>query len=270
MDQPRIVMTRHRPRLRAAVIAAVAGVLVIGAVVIFKVTRSLTASDYEQSRSEVQELRDVRRKLTRELKQERDRSEELSDQVAYLERSREIDGEAAEKVRASLVALQAEVAQLREQIAFYQIVASPSESRGGLRVLEGKLFSSDDPRRWRLELVLVQPMQHDRQVRGSLSVEVIGSNAQGKDKTLALAPLLLPDSELSTFTFRYFQQLSAAFELPPDFKPRRLAVTLRPEEGSRRVDNLDWDEIVVTEPSTEGGEFQEPEMEGEPANEDHG
>lgn len=254
-SQPKIVITRHRPWLRAGVIAAVVVVLVVGAVVIFNFSRSLTVSNYAETRTELDIANEQRRELREALRDSRAEAKELREQVAYAERSRDIDAQASEEVRGSLAKLQAEVAELREQIAFYQAIVSPQESRLGLRVLEAILAPGDTPQQWNLELVLIQSAQREKPAKGRITASLVGLR-KGAEETLELEQLLLEGQRLDAFEFRYFQELTAQLELPADFNPKRLAVTLQPDgAGSNRVvEEYEWAGIVRIEPALSNGE----------------
>lgn len=258
--QHKIVVTRHRPWLRMGLVAGVTIVLVVGAVAIFNVSRSLTVSNYAQTKSELQTATDQRRQLARDLRESRAETKELREQVAYLERTREIDAQASAQVRGSLAELEAEVAELREQIAFYQVIVSPQESRLGLRVLEAHLRPSAQPDLWTLELVLIQSAQRDKPATGGIDVTVTGF-LNGKEQTLELEQLLLPDQRLDAFEFRYFQELSAGLKLPPGYNPKRLTVTLRPDgAGSNRVvEEYEWAGLVRIEPALGSAEATIPQ-----------
>lgn len=240
-------------------LAAGACALVIGAVAIFQLSRTLTVSGYAETRSELETLRDERRQLGRALHEAQSEVTTLREQLAYLERSREIDSAASRELRDNLLKLQAEVTELREQIAFYQVISSPDEARAGVRVLEGKLHPGDTPRRWTLELVLIQSLQRNREAAGSLELTLLGLDANGKEVSQPLAPLLLPDSRLGAYSFRYFQELEVRFELPSGFRPQKLAVALQPERGSRIVETLEWASLVsdASIPDAHAGETPE-------------
>lgn len=246
--QHRIVIRRHRPWMRAALIGGAAFLLVIGAVAIFSLTRRLTVSDYRAAQTELERLRDERRSLARELRAAHATVEELQDQLAYLERSRDIDLQACETVRTSLANTQTEVADLREQVAFYRGIVSPEESRSGVRVLEIKARPTAEPQVWALELVLIQSMRQDQRVSGRIEVQIIGSEG-GKSRSLPMEQLLLPDASLGRYSFKYFEEFGLRFRLPPGFRPLQVTVTLHPQgEGMPPIeDQFPWARIVETE-----------------------
>src|SRR5690606_11397000 len=95
--------------------------------------------DFERAQLEVEQLRNERRGLVRDLRAARDEVKRLEEQAVYIQRSQEIDEQACSAVRESLTQLQAEVSDLREQLAFYRGIVAPEQSRAGVRVYEFKV-----------------------------------------------------------------------------------------------------------------------------------
>jgi hypothetical protein len=241
----KIVIQRHRPWLRATLIAGSASVLVIGAVAIYGVTRRTTVSDFREAQTELQQLRSERRELTKQLRAARNEVEDLKEEYVYATRSQQIDTDACTQVKTSLADLQNEAAELREQVAFYRGIVSPKEAQAGLRVLEMKAKPTDTDNVWDLEYVLIQSQRHDKRVTGELSLRVIGSQ-NGETRTLPLDQLLLPDSNLNGYAFKYFQEFTTRFRLPDGFRPIQIAVTLVPADKSAPSidDQLEWNRII--------------------------
>lgn len=248
--QHKIVVKQHRPWVRWTLIGGTAFVLVVGAVLIFGFTRKITISNYAQAQSELQTLRAERRRLARDLRTAHADLRKLQEEVAYLKHSDDIEAAANESVRKSLSEMQAQAAELREQVAFYRGIVSPQESRSGVRVLEAHVKPVDSDGRWRLELVLIQSMRQNRGVSGSMDIEVIGSEG-GSARTLPLDQLLLDKTLLEGYSFKYFQEFGADFRLPSGFRPLQVAVTLRPKTKDMPPieSHFEWERIRAEDPS---------------------
>ncbi|MDB5972933.1 MAG: hypothetical protein JWQ90_5383 [Hydrocarboniphaga sp.] len=246
--QHRIVVKRHRPWFRAGLIAGAAAVIAIAGFGLYAWVRTHTISEFRQTRTELEQLRDERRDLARELRTARSENTDLRQQIVYAQRSTEIDGAACTEVKASLSDLQAEAADLREQVAFYRGIVSPDETRAGVRVLDLKMTQQPDRQHWRYDLVLIQSVRHDKRVAGSAQLRLIGSR-DGEQVTQDLAPLLSGDARLPQFAFKYFQEFTGEFRLPPNFRPIRASVTLDIDGEQAAVENeFDWSKIRVELP----------------------
>lgn len=238
--QHKIVVQRHRPWLRAGVVAAVVGAVAVGTWALYAYTRATTVSGFERARLEVETLREERRDLSRSLRAARAEAEQLRDELVYVKRSQEIDSQTCGHVRADLDALQAEVLDLREQVAFYRGIVSPEATRAGVRVYSVKVEPTDAPSQFRFELVLIQSVRNERSVSGRIQVSVEGLR-EGRTETLNLSELSTTVPENLLFSFKYFQEFGGVLTLPSGFKPRRLRVQLQPEGGAGSVEEpFDW------------------------------
>lgn len=221
----KIVILRHRPGLKASLIAASAFAVLIGAFSLYRYTRATTVSDFARAQTELEQLREERRNLSRELRDARREISELKDQVTYVQRSTEIDTQSNESVRGSLASLQAEAADLREQLAFYRGIVSPELSKAGIRVYDFSLKAAAASNTYRYELVLIQSVRHERRVGGR--AEVLLEGDQGGHRTrFKLDDLALGGKQDPSFSFKYFEEFGGEFRLPEGFKPAQITVTL--------------------------------------------
>jgi hypothetical protein len=245
--QPRIVVARQRPWwVKPALIGGGGFALALSAWGLYLFTRASTVTDFERARLEVEQLREERRSLTRDLRMARDDVRRLEEQVAYVERSQQIDTEACNDVRESLTDLQAETSDLREQLAFYRGIVAPEQSRAGVRVYEFKLRPGAEPGRYTYELVLIQSVRHDKRVAGRIQLELLGTRG-GAEVRLPWRELASGDPEPNlVFSLKYFEEFAGEIAVPRGFEPDRVLVTLMPDgSGSPRVDeSFDWGRLV--------------------------
>ena len=152
---------------------------------------------------------------------------ELKQEVAQLETDREIDREAYRRIEGSLLSLQAKIQEQQDAIAFYRGIVSPADGRPGLRVQDFRLTRGAVEREFKLRLVLVQAMKHDRKVSGDVALTVEGSE-EGQAKSYPLAALLPANADKAwPFSFRYFQDFDRLIVLPDGFTPERVRVEVR-------------------------------------------
>ncbi len=246
MQQHRIVTIRgRRPWLRAAIVAGVVAVLAIGGYLLVVLARSSTAREFKRTRTALEQLQDERAQLARDLRASRAENAELRQQVVYAERSSEIDGQACEEVKSSLAGLQAEVADLQEQVAFYRGVVSPDQGRAGVRVLELKVSPLEPAGRWHYDLVLIQSMRNEKRVAGKRHIAVIGSRNGAPERIELSSSPSDTDATPPGFAFKYFQEIGGSFSLPADFRPLRVVVTLSVDgDAAAQVEQeFDWSKI---------------------------
>ena len=161
---------------------------------------------------------------------------ELKQEIARLETNREIDREAYKRVENSLLDLQGKIQEQQDAIAFYRGIVSPADGRPGLRVQDFRLTRGAVEREFKLRLVLVQAMKHDRKVSGDVTLTVEG-NEEGEAKSYPLAELLPADADTAwPFSFRYFQDFDRQIVLPDGFTPERVNVEVR--SRTRSIDSI--------------------------------
>lgn len=152
---------------------------------------------------------------------------ELREEIALLETHRDIDRNAYDKVEASLHDLQRKIQEQREAIAFYRGIISPADGGHGLRVQDLKVVKGKDERAYHVSLVLVQVMQHDRNVRGDVAFSIEGAQ-DGAAATYTLEQLVPEDQDSDwPFSFRYFQTFERELILPDGFTPEKVNVEVR-------------------------------------------
>jgi hypothetical protein len=161
----------------------------------------------------------------------------LKEQVAMVETHRDIDREAYKEVEESLVALQAEIQEQKDAVAFYRGIVSPEDGAAGLKVQDLQLSRGVAERVYNVRLVLVQSLQHDRKVSGNVNLSVDGEQ-NGVAATYAY-PELLPDDASAEwpFSFRYFQDFERDIVLPDGFTPERIRIEV--QSRTRSIDSIE-------------------------------
>lgn len=151
----------------------------------------------------------------------------LNEKIALLQTHREIDENAYEKVEASLNDLQRKIQEQREAIAFYRGIISPADGGHGLRVQDLEVTKGTAKREYRVSLVLVQVMQHHRNVRGDVEFSLEGAQ-DGEVVTYTLEQLVPADQDSDwPFSFRYFQAFERELILPDGFTPEKVNIEVR-------------------------------------------
>ena len=178
-------------------------------------------------RAQARALRGALKEKLAEVEAERD---ELQQQVATLARTVQIDQEAVRQVRASLVELQNERLELREEVAFVSSLLSDGKTKAGLRVRNFVLEPLENPREYRFRFTLSKFPQTDEAVSAKLSLSVTGSMA-GEEEMLDLEKIVLGDSP-AKLEFKQIMQVEGALALPEAFVPERINLVISPgDEG---------------------------------------
>lgn len=171
-----------------------------------------------------------------------DEASGLRDQVAILDRSSQIDRQAALDVKADLARLEEELQAAREEIEFYRGIVAPGDVQSGLRIHrftleEGAVFGE-----YHYDLVLTQLKRNDRYVTGVVDWRISGL-MMGEQGELALAGVTNPPVKQLKFRFRYFQELAGKITLPEGFEPEKVILDIQPGGKSKLPDieqTFDW------------------------------
>ena len=247
MASHRIVVRRRATRFGVAVMLVSMLLLLGGVYALSRYLRNPEPVPLAAGGSELDGLREERRRLTRELRTAKDQLQDLRGRSTFEARSCAIDVQACEAVRKSVSGLESEVADLREQLAFYRNIVSPEQVRAGVRVLRLGVRPSGTADVWRYDLVLVQPVRRDHTATGRYDFALEGMSGK-QIKTLRLDEVLVGEADARGFSFRSYQEFSGELRLPPGFLPSRLRVTLAVQDGkgepSEVAESFDWSRLV--------------------------
>ena len=250
MTDHRIVIHRHRPWQRTGLIVFAVAALMLAGFALYQYTRQSTVADFDKATSERDRLQQERRELTQQLRAAKNEISRLRDEVAYAQQAQTIDGEACNSLKATMGKLESEVGTLREQLAFYRGIASPNETKAGVRVQEFKARKRSDGG-WHYEMVLIQSVREESRIAGAVEVRIEGLQA-GKPQTLPLAGLITAGEKNLVFSFKYFEEFTGEFKLPPGFKPLKVVISLDPADDRPTVVNeYEWATIESQERSSD-------------------
>jgi hypothetical protein len=154
-------------------------------------------------------------------------SDALRERNAILERSGQIDQQAARDVQQQLASLQEELEAAREEIAFYRGIIAPGDMPSGLRIHRFELTAGLQPGDFHYDLVLTQIKHNDRVVTGLVDWKIIGKNGD-EARELNLSDVTRPETRHLDFKFRYFQHLTGIISLPTGFQARKVILSVKP------------------------------------------
>ncbi len=227
---PRLVVRRHddvghRWRFLWWALAWLGSLLAVGVLVFALSNRRSTPTvvDHKERRALLAEVND------------------LKQQVTNLQRANQVNEVATRALRGTLAQREKELSALRSDLGFYSRLVSGNGQRQGLKLQEVKLQPISGSRGWTLIVSLTQNAKRGGEVSGHVTVSVEGLR---KDKVVTLAWPALGDGTAQKdglpFRFTYFEQLQGTILLPADFRPTRLRIHVKPENGQAISRAVAW------------------------------
>lgn len=161
---------------------------------------------------------------------------ELREQLARAQRSVQMSETAFQELDRALKASAQEIVKLREELNFYRNIISPVDKKSGLRIQNLLVEPAGPANQYRYKLVLIQALKHEQTINGSARFEITGVQ-DGQDKVISI-----PGSgdRPVKVSFKYFQDIEGEFELPKNFKPRRVKVNVTPTRGTQVEESFAW------------------------------
>lgn len=212
-----LVVKAYHPWRRWVVLAVLVVSLPLGAWGLFDYGRSRAGFDSREAARERHELQDS-------IEQLQESNESLSQQLANLERAKQVDQQAYAEINVSLESMQNEISELKEEVAFYRGIAAPQQAAQGVRIQNLHISGNGGERGYSYKLVLVQMDKDARVTRGVVKLTVQGLLGQ-VHKEYSFGELAGQDAE-GKFQFKYFGQTEGDITLPVDFIPTRVVVHL--------------------------------------------
>ncbi|WP_114416648.1 DUF6776 family protein [Marinospirillum perlucidum] len=182
------------------------------------------------------ELKDLAREQEEELA-------ELRRRVLVTESSNAVDRRAYEEVQQTVLNLNARIAQLENELHFYQRVMAPEKVDQGLRIDSFDLEPINDSGAYNYQLVITQVTDNNTFIEGRALVSIIGKRGRTQNVTLPLKDVSSDVDDLSIrFRFRFFQNVAGQLELPEDFEPEKVQVILQStgRKAMRIEQEFDW------------------------------
>jgi hypothetical protein len=167
----------------------------------------------------------------------------LQQALATAQKNDEVSRAANKKLQDDLAARDAEIATLKEDLAFYERFVGTSAQRQPLGVEELKLTQREG-QVWQYAAVVARCNASGSEAAGRLSFSVEGTQA-GKLTKLAWSDLRQgAGSDGVPFSLKYFQRLGGDFMLPAGFVPTRITARLVPQQGAPVEKSFDWKAVA--------------------------
>lgn len=173
-------------------------------------------------------------------------NEQLKQEVANVQRAQQVSDVANKALRQTISQRDEEISGLRADLGFYSRLVGGDAQREGLKVQEVSLQPVPHSQAWNLTISLTQNVKRNDDTSGTTIVSVEGLR---NNKVVQLDWPTLGDAAEKNgipYRFRYFQQLHTTIALPADFRPTRLHVTVRPENGDPISRAVAWTDALST------------------------
>ena len=216
MRSPQLIVHEHDPIKRWILILALIFVVIAGGFLLYDYGRSRADFDFASLESEREVMHEQLEKLTNDI-------DTLQQQLVASKRIGAIEKQAYSEVDNSLSVLQAEILELKEEVAFYRSIVAPRESSRGLHIQRFKITPTAQDKTYRYKLVLTQVIKNNRITRGKVLIKFEGVQ-NGKHRTMTLVDMSSGNKEKLPFKFKYFQKLEGDIILPDGFAPSRVSI----------------------------------------------
>lgn len=171
----------------------------------------------------------------------------LKVQVVQLTQRRKIDEAALDEVSALLKEQQQASLELREEIAFYRGIVSPSEVRSGILIQRVELTPLAAAQLFRYQVVLTQVLKNERVARGEVEITLSGV-FEGRPHNISLQDLDQQAKKSLKFRFKYFQMFEGDLQLPDGFSPHSIDVVVKPRRSNNSInESFPWPQVVAKE-----------------------
>lgn len=171
------------------------------------------------------------------------KNEKLRDHLIMLERTTQIDSQAAAELHEEVKKLQDEVYKLRGELEFYQNIMTSTGTTNGLSI-QGMQIERLTDNNYQFKLILTHVSKNDKVIEGVAEI-VLEGQQDDVTRVINVTDLIINSSFDLSFKFKNFKQFEGNIMLPERFRPLRIMVKLQPKDAKlsmiKRVFN--WSEI---------------------------
>lgn len=233
----KISMSAYHPGLKRLQILVSILAAVSVAWAFYRVGASGIDLPFEDNKQSVAELRI-------DLEKANDDVKSLRKEVARLTRSTEVELQAAEEIKKTLREKDMEILKLTEEVVFYRSLLAPEQVSVGIEVRDFSLRAAGQ-KEYYYDFLLTQSSRSKRVAKGKVNLTLDGK----RDDVMHRIELLDIESAANNamkYSFKYFQRLNGAFELPNNFEPEKLMLEVKPEAESKEPIQISysWNELI--------------------------
>lgn len=178
----------------------------------------------------------------------------LTKELGLLKREHEIQLVANDELNNKLQLSEKKAAEAHEELLLYGNILNVKDMKQGLHIQhfglklvkvdkDGKKIATNT--RFRYRIVLSYIRSDDSSAKGKFSIKIVGKQ-KGKSVTLDHKKLV-PMGEgtaLAGFALKYYQSLEGEVELPKDFTPEKVKLSVSPSSGSVLAKTQNWSTVM--------------------------
>jgi hypothetical protein len=150
----------------------------------------------------------------------------LRQQLADLETTRVSGQQERAELARSIAEQQDKLARLSQDLSFYRGIVANGEAAPGIKIERFDLAPVEDGKRFRVRFVLMQTSQPEGTVSGTLQILLQGSSS-GRPATLPMQAIATDKRRVTSFSFRFFEDIEQLLALPAGFVPADVVVEAR-------------------------------------------
>ena len=222
----RLVVKKHRP------FEIILAVVLFSAAISVVIWFLLDANHWRFIKSQLTQSEDSR--LLWDVNQSLDiENKQLREQVVILERSTQIDNQAATRLQDDIKSLQDQVYRFKGELEFYEGIMSATTDSKGLNIQGFHIEATDRENLYHFKLVLTNVAKSDKVIEVTMDMSIEGMNEAGS-KVLSLDKVIAGSKLDREIKFKNFERIEGNLNFPEGFKPLRVVVDLR-QKGAKKA-----------------------------------
>jgi len=221
----KLVVKKHRP------LEIILAVVLFSAAISVVVWLLLDANHWRFIKSQLTQSEDSR--LLWDVNQSLDAENKLlREKVVILERSTQIDDQAAARLQNDIKELQDQVYSLKGELEFYEGIMSSTTDSNGINVQGLHIQETDQDSLHNFKLVLTNVAKSDKVIEVTMEMSIEGMNEAGS-QVLSLDQVITGSKLNREIKFKNFKRIEGNLNFPEGFKPLRMVVDLR-QKGAKK------------------------------------
>jgi len=174
------------------------------------------------------------------------RNSNLVKKNAQLSGTSKIEHDAYQLANQTLVKHQQEILKLKEELAFYQGIVSPSSAALGVNLQSFEVEGKNGQDLFNYKLVLTKSGKSNRKVQGKFDVVFRGED-KGSPREFKLDAIRTEAKEKTDkFSFRYFQVFEGEVLIPTTFTPYEVEIRINPSTKKVKsiTETISWTTVM--------------------------